>query len=262
MIKICIDSGHGGNDPGAVGHGVKEKDYTLKISQYQAKRLKEHGFKVVMTRETDTTLSNSTRTTRVKNSGAKVCISNHVNAATPSASGAETIHSIYSNGKLANMILDELVKEGFKRRRAFSKKGKRGDYYFMHRQTGSVETVIVEHGFITNAGDVQKLKNNWKKFAEADVKAICKYMGVKYIPEKNPTPSKSSSKLYRVQTGAFSKRNNADNLVKELKKKGYDAIVVKQGNLYKVQTGAFSKRENADNLVVQLKKDGFEAFVI
>ncbi len=261
MKTICIDPGHGGNDPGAVGHGVKEKDYTLKISQYQAKRLRDHGFKVVMTRETDTTLSNSTRTTRVKNSGAKVCISNHVNAASPSASGAETIHSIYSNGKLANMILDELVKEGFKRRRAFSKKGKRGDYYFMHRQTGSVETVIVEHGFITNVGDVQKLKNNWERFAESDVKAICKYMGVKYIPEKKHTP-KPGNKLYRVQTGAFSKRSNANNLVKKLKKKGYDAIVVKQGNLYKVQTGAFKVRKNADDLVKKLKKDRFEAFVV
>src|SRR5699024_12541559 len=107
MKTICIDPGHGGNDPGAVGHGVKEKDYTLKISQYQAKRLRDHGFKVVMTREADTTLSNSTRTTRVKSSGAKVCISNHVNAASPSASGAETIHSIYSNGKLANMRSEE-----------------------------------------------------------------------------------------------------------------------------------------------------------
>ncbi|MSS43177.1 N-acetylmuramoyl-L-alanine amidase [Anaerosalibacter bizertensis] len=75
-------------------------------------------------------------------------------------------------------------------------------------------------------------------------------------------PQPKPGKLYRVQTGAFSKRSNADNLVKELKKKGYDAIVVKQGNLYKVQTGAFSKRENADKLVAQLKKDGFEAFVI
>lgn len=181
MTKIIIDPGHGGRDPGACGHGIKEKDYTLKISLYQAKRLKEHGFNVVMTRDTDTTLSNSVRTARVRNSGAKICISNHVNSArNPQANGAETIHSIYSNGKLANMILDALVKAGFNRRKAFSKRGKRGDYYFMCRETGAVETVIVEHGFITNAGDVQKLKNNWKQFAEADVKAICEYFDVRY----------------------------------------------------------------------------------
>lgn len=228
MATICIDPGHGGNDPGAVGNGIKEKDYTLKISQYQAKRLREHGFKVVMTRTADTTLSNSTRTARVKNSGAKICVSNHVNAASPSANGVETIHSIYSNGKLANMILDELVKEGFKRRRAFSKKGKSGrDYYFMHRQTGSVETVIVEHGFITNAGDVQKLKNNWEKFAEADVKAICNYMGIKYIPEKKST-TQNSKGLYKVQVGAFSNKSNADKLAQELNKKGYSTYIVRE----------------------------------
>ena len=32
MIKILIDPGHGGKDPGALGFGLQEKDLTLKIS--------------------------------------------------------------------------------------------------------------------------------------------------------------------------------------------------------------------------------------
>ncbi len=82
------------------------------------------------------------------------------------------------------------------------------------------------------------------------------------IEEAIKNKDSNNDKLYRVQTGAFSRSGNADNLVKELKKKGYDAIVVRNKGLYKVQTGAFSKRENADKLVAKLRRDGFEAIVI
>ncbi len=41
--KIVIDSGHGGDDSGAVGNGIVEKDLTLKISNYMFDRLKQLG---------------------------------------------------------------------------------------------------------------------------------------------------------------------------------------------------------------------------
>ena len=52
MAKIVVDAGHGGNDPGASGNGIIEKEYTLKISQYIYDRLKSLGLDVKMTRET------------------------------------------------------------------------------------------------------------------------------------------------------------------------------------------------------------------
>ena len=67
--------------------------------------------------------------------------------------------------------------------------------------------------------------------------------------------------LFRVQTGAFSKKENADALVKKLKTAGFDTYMVMVDNMYKVQTGAFSKKENADALVKKLKTAGFEAFI-
>nr|WP_276537007.1 peptidoglycan-binding protein [Anaerosalibacter massiliensis] len=82
------------------------------------------------------------------------------------------------------------------------------------------------------------------------------------IEEAIKNKDSNNNKLYRVQTGAFSNKGNAQKLVNELKSKGYDAIIVKDGGLYKVQTGAFSKRGSGDNLVAQLKKDGFEAIVL
>jgi len=32
LVKIYIDPGHGGNDPGAVGNGLREKDINLTIA--------------------------------------------------------------------------------------------------------------------------------------------------------------------------------------------------------------------------------------
>ena len=82
--KIVIDAGHGGNDPGAVGNGITEKDYTLKISQYMANRLRDLGADVTLTRNIDETLSPTDRVNRVLNaygdSKDVVVISNHINA--------------------------------------------------------------------------------------------------------------------------------------------------------------------------------------
>ena len=84
MAKIVIDAGHGGNDPGASGNGIIEKEYTLKISEYIYDRLKKLGLDVKMTRSTDETLSPTERVNRVLNAFGDnsdvLVISNHINA--------------------------------------------------------------------------------------------------------------------------------------------------------------------------------------
>lgn len=56
-MTICLDPGHGGNDSGATAFGVKESDLTLKIAQYCIEELSKYDVNVVMTRTTDTRLS-------------------------------------------------------------------------------------------------------------------------------------------------------------------------------------------------------------
>jgi len=84
MAKIVIDAGHGGNDPGASGNGITEKEYTLKISQYIYDRLRQLGLDVKMTRTEDETLSPSERVNRVLNAFGNtsdvIVVSNHINA--------------------------------------------------------------------------------------------------------------------------------------------------------------------------------------
>lgn len=67
--------------------------------------------------------------------------------------------------------------------------------------------------------------------------------------------------LYRVQTGAFSKRSNADAWAAKLKAAGFDTYIVQMDNLYKVQVGAYSQKYNAENMMAKLKANGYDAFI-
>lgn len=67
--------------------------------------------------------------------------------------------------------------------------------------------------------------------------------------------------LYRVQTGAFSNKANADAMLQKVKAAGFDTYMVKVDNLYKIQVGAFSKKANSDVMAAKLKAAGFDTYV-
>lgn len=79
---IVIDPGHGGDDYGAIGHkGTREKDITLAIGRELAGLIrKEKQFKVVMTRNSDKTVSLQERADIANSAGADLFISIHANA--------------------------------------------------------------------------------------------------------------------------------------------------------------------------------------
>ena len=76
------------------------------------------------------------------------------------------------------------------------------------------------------------------------------------------TPSSGTDTLYKVQTGAFKQKSNAQALEKKLKTAGLDTYVVNTGGYYKVQVGAFSKKANAEAMLAKLKAAGYsDAFI-
>lgn len=195
---LIIDAGHGGDDPGAVGNGLQEKNLTLQISTYQYERFQALGVPVAITRSTDTTLTASQRTKLVRDSGARYCISNHINAG--GGEGVEAIHSISTNDTFARRLAQAVAEAGQRFRRVYSRAGSDGrDYYFMHRETGNVETVILEYGFIDNAADARRLTENWRSYAEAVVRAFCNHVGVGYNP---PTTAVQPANVQLVQNGS------------------------------------------------------------
>ncbi len=90
---VVIDPGHGGKDPGAIGHNQQEKDITLDIAKKLGNLVKRNlGINVVYTREEDDFIPLWKRTKIANESGGKLFISIHVNATARSAAtkGYET----------------------------------------------------------------------------------------------------------------------------------------------------------------------------
>lgn len=184
-MKVCIDPGHGGKDPGAVGNGYYEKNLTLSVSLVLKKYLENNGIETVMTRESDVTLTDDLRIEKIKSSNADICLSVHFNASNGKAKGSETIYQIGNENskKLAEIILEELGNLGLKKRRAFTKASNSNpklDYYFILRRTRPMTAVIVECLFIDNDEDVSFLKKGeaLEKLAEAIGNGVLKYFGV------------------------------------------------------------------------------------
>ncbi len=84
---------------------------------------------------------------------------------------------------------------------------------------------------------------------------------LKQIQGVTETPAESTDALYRVQTGAFAKKPNADALAAELKAKGFATYIVQVGGLYKVQVGAYKVKGNATNMRNKIKAAGYDAFI-
>lgn len=181
---VTIDAGHGGKDPGASGNGIIEKDMTLAISLYQYERFKQLGIPVALTRNADVAIESGARAALVKQIDAPYCISNHINSAqNQNAKGSQFIHSIYATDKMAKTLAKHLEAAGQPTHSIYTRKGSDGrDYYYMHRETGRVETTIIEYGFLTNPEDAKNLKDNWQKYAEAIVKGMCEFLGKPYTP--------------------------------------------------------------------------------
>lgn len=218
--KVIIDPGHGGTDSGATGNNLLEKDYNLLISKYMYDRFKELGVPVAITRESDTTLSPSDRVNTILNkfgnSSDVILISNHVNSG--GGEGAEVIYALRNRDTLARRILENIGATGQETRKYYQRRlpsDTSKDYYFIHRNTGNLEPLIVEYGFIDDTKDVEFLKENYKELAEAVISAVANYIGVPYTP-----PEGITTNTYVVQKGdsLYSIANKLGTTVSELKK--------------------------------------------
>ncbi|MEG0026115.1 MAG: LysM peptidoglycan-binding domain-containing protein [Bacilli bacterium] len=214
--KVIIDAGHGGDDPGATGNGIIEKDLTLAISKYMYNLFERANIPVTMTRNNDKTLDPTERTKLILDTyGNKkdvIIISNHINAG--GGDGAEVIYALRNSSTLANIILAELSKEGQNIRKAYQRRlpsDTSKDYYFIHRDTGATQPLIIEYGFLDSTGDdVEQLKNEYEKYASAVVKAVIEYIG-KETNNPNTYTVKAGDSLWNI-----AKRYNVS--IEELKK--------------------------------------------
>ena len=254
--KVIIDPGHGGTDSGATGNNLLEKDYNLLISKYMYDRFKELGIPVAITRDSDTTLSPTDRVNTILNkfgnSSDVILISNHVNSG--GGEGAEVIYALRNKDTLAKRILENIGATGQTTRKYYQRRlpsDTSKDYYFIHRNTGNLEPLIVEYGFIDNTKDVEFLKENYEELAEAVISAVANYIGVPYTP-----PEDLITNTYVVQKGdtLYSIANKLGTTVSELKKENnLTSNTLQIGEVLRIPTKEIYEEE--ENIYIVKKGD-------
>lgn len=226
MVKIYIDPGHGGNDPGAVGNGLREKDLTLKIAKYMRDYLLNNysGVSVRMSRENDKTVSLATRTNDANKWGANAFISIHINAG--GGTGFESF--VYPGvGKATRDLQNAIHGEVMKVFSGFRDRGKKQANFHVLRET-KMSAVLTENGFIDTKKDADflKIEANLRKIGEAHALGVAKYFGLKKKAQPKPAqPAQKKQVFYRVVTGSFTDRKNAEKRVAELKKAGFNSFI-------------------------------------
>ncbi len=159
ISTIVIDAGHGGNDPGSMSNGVKEKDITLALALAFGKKLQEQipDIKVIYTRSTDKFIPLWERATVANKNAADLFISIHCNSHSNTAiTGSETfamgLHKAESNLEVAKRENDVLLLENDYQERyeGFDPNSPESHIYFSLYQNAYMEQSIklaakVEH---------------------------------------------------------------------------------------------------------------------
>lgn len=250
MVKLFIDPGHGGSDPGAVGNGLQEKNLTLQIALALRNILANEyqGVSLLLSRTGDQTVSLTQRTNAANQWGADYYLSIHINAG--GGTGFESF--IYPGVGVPTTTYQSVIHDEVIAQTNYNNRGKKTANYHVLRES-NMPALLTENGFIDHVNDASKLKS--LSFLTSIARGHANGIARAFNLTKKPTT------LWKVQIGAFSSKANADILANEARAKGFNAIVLLKDNLYKVQIGAFSVKQNAVALANKAKNAGFSAFV-
>lgn len=271
----------GSYDCGAVGHGYRENDIARELANLTAEELRKGGFNVHVAEQSfkdNHTYGNKYRLNLV--------LSYHMNSASSNAVGSEILVPINEEyvsmeTNILNRVCKELglVNRGLKSRDYNSGKwfnrthgvavgGK--EYFGEIRKAwdNGVCLSIFEVAFISNKGDLDKVLNNKHRIARIVAEEIAKVDGktlpsgsTASKPTNNPTPTTGG--LYRVITGSYASRDNANKQVANLKAKGIDTFLMweESQKVFRVIAGSYKDKANATNQVNNLKAKGVDSFI-
>lgn len=174
-IRICVDPGHGGRDPGA-GRKWPEADVALQIGRLVAQEAERRGHTVILTRDADVDLGGTARNWKAADLAKRCAIANdfradafvsiHANsAAAGAANGAWTLHAAGSirGAALAQSIFDHLAMlHGIVDADPAPEVYPDGSAWVNYRplyvlRKTRAPAVIVETGFLTNLDDERDL---------------------------------------------------------------------------------------------------------
>lgn len=213
MKKIYLSPSEQPKNEYAYGN-TNEKAVCCEISAYAEAALKRNGFEVI----TGTSTSLGTRCSEADKWDADLYIPIHTNAYNGKVSGTRMFcYRLSGEGyKACKAIYDVLApitpgkSENIKAR---------PELYEV--KTPKAPTVYIEVDF-HDVPDVAKwIIENTERIGEAICKGVCNHYGVTYkVAEK-----KETGKLYRVQVGAYSEKENAEAMLAKLKKAGFEGYI-------------------------------------
>lgn len=225
MSKVFIGVGHGGKDSGAIGKdGSLEKALNLSIAKACGAALERSGVKVQLSRTKDETDTAAQEVAECNSFAPDLAVDIHNNAGGGDGAEAFYTRSGGTGKKLAENILAQIAKLGQRSRGAKTRTNSSGsDYYAFIRET-KAPAVIVECAFV-DSDDIALIDTEAERVAvgEAIARGILQTLGLKYAA----SGAADGSVVYRVQCGAYSKRENAEAQVERLKKAGFSAIITK-----------------------------------
>ena len=204
-VTVVLDPGHGGANIGTAARGVGEKTYTMKLANLIYNKLMANGnFNVYMTRSGDYDLELYQRCEVANSYNADIIISIHFDGnPVQSLNGVTTFTSVldkYSAVPLAQSIANNIsAATGLKNNGVVRRQDNEGHYWNAERQWDlqdpslgvlsdyygiptwaanfGMKSIIVEHGFFSNANDVNIILTDgaFEKMAEAEANAIIDY---------------------------------------------------------------------------------------
>lgn len=219
MKKICyLDAGHGGKDPGAVEHGLREKDLTLDICRRVADYMKCNypAQECRLSRMADQDLTLGARTREANDWDAACFVSVHINAHGSSmAAGFESFRHSSVNAQSRAGQLQKRLHDNISPLWVMNKRPDRGmkqANFHVLRET-RMPAVLLELGFISNPQDAALLKDSafLDLHAIAIGDAVAEFLEIKKA--ERSSISRPNQAVYRVivegeQVGAFRELDN------------------------------------------------------
>lgn len=294
---IVIDAGHGGSDPGAVYEGRREKDDNLSLATKVGELLSQQGVSVIYTRTADVYQTPFEKAQIANQADADFFISFHRNSSEEpnQYSGVETLVYDPSGIKqtMAENINGALSKLGFRNLGVKARPG-----LVVLRRT-KMPALLIETGFLNNTKDNALYDEKQPEIARAIADAVLGTLDLETITKTDqnaaeadpvikpdsvpeaaarreslrlsapscPEPpdqedsSDTPETFYRVQTGLFRIRQNADRMLYDLLDQGYPAFLLAEDGFFKVQVGAYRQLGNAILMERRLRRDGYSTLI-
>ena len=237
---IALDDSHGMTTAGKRTPSIKElggrvileNEFSRAVVNYLSIELKRCGFNTLMVAPGDNDISLASRVNLANAKNADAYISIHFDAFDGKFDGNDpeglTVH-VYPDSanskKLGNAILNHL-KGGTSQQN----RGVKESNFYVLRRTKMI-AILSENGFMDNKREAMLMldTNFQKEVAREHAKGICDYFNVKYIDKivvAKPVDKNNNVKtFYRVVTGSFAERSNAEDRIIELKKAGFESFI-------------------------------------